>query len=280
MTDIAVLLEEKKRELLEKEEELIAQLGMLMLSLNELDRYNQSLIAALDKVKESNSELEQLLYQSSHGLRSPLTSIKGIINLLEYEPLSPKSEEYRKHIKGKVSHMEEILNSLTTFSRLVTDEVHQEMTAMDEIVLNSISYFGPLAKQNKVKFQFKSELGSTMIRTDPFLINAFFKQIVMNALVFRNSSKDGMVLIRLFQDEKTMVIVVEDDGDGIDPALGDKIFKMFFRGSEKSAGSGLGLFIAKKAIELLNGSVGFRSRLGQTIFEVRIPVGIPPSVKP
>lgn len=72
-------------------------------------------------------------------------------------------------------------------------------------------------------------------------------------------------------EESRLIVRISDDGDGIPAEIKSRVFEMFFRGSEKSGGSGLGLYIAKKAAELLQGEITFTSDNQGTIFEISIP---------
>jgi signal transduction histidine kinase len=270
--ELIVLVKQKDADLLEKQEELDSQRGMLSAAIEELAKYNRSLEAALVALKERNSDLEKLLYQSSHGLRSPLSSIQGILNLMKAESMSDVAQEYRGYIELKSGHMLEILNSLTTLAELITKNVKKEVVDVDRIVGGLIDYFSALSETNGVRFDFRSDGKSENIETDAFLIHAFLKQVMMNAVIFREPQKGGFVSIETSVQNDTIKFCVEDDGDGIDPVLENRIFEMFFRGSGKSAGSGLGLFISRLAVDLLHGSIRFWKGERGTVFEIVIPI--------
>ena len=70
----------------------------------------------------------------------------------------------------------------------------------------------------------------------------------------------------------SLLIQVHDDGEGVDPAIAHKIFDMFFRGSDKSHGIGLGLYIVKKAIDRLNGTINWGCTEGKSIFRIGLPL--------
>lgn len=272
LNEFAKLLAQKEQDFLDKQEELDAQRGMLSTAIDELVKNNQSLSDALEALKNRNAELEHLLYQSSHGLRSPLSSILGIIKLMHYEPIPDMGKTYLHHIESKANHMVEIMNSLSTLSKLITEEINIVPVHIDELVQKNIDYFSTLAKANHVEITYRSEVSDSMINTDAFLFNAMVKQIFMNALIFRKIYKRGRVSISTSVEDNKLITRIADDGDGIDPIINTRIFEMFFRGSEKSGGSGLGLHIAKKAADLLRGSITFDSNSAGTTFEIIIPL--------
>lgn len=91
-------LAEREMEVKEKQEELDAQRGMLSAALNEAVKYNDSLTQTLEELRVRNSELERLLYHSSHSLRSPVTSMLGILNLMEAEKDPEVFSTYSVHM--------------------------------------------------------------------------------------------------------------------------------------------------------------------------------------
>lgn len=269
--ELRLLLQQCDQNLKDKQEELDSQRGMLSSAIDELMKYNKSLTEALENLKSRNVELERLLYQSSHGLRSPITSVLGMIQLLRYEPLSETSVNYIRHIERKSTHMVEIMNSLNSLSKLIGENVSVEEVSVDELVQKNINYFVKLAESNHVQVSYESFVGSHEIQSDPFLISEILKQIIMNGILFRDSEKRGTLLIVSRIIHNQLSLLIEDDGDGIDSTIRSQIFDMFFRGSEKSGGSGLGLYIAKKAADLLHGSISFTSDTRGTSFQIQIP---------
>ncbi len=267
------LLQERETSLLEKQEELDSQRGMLSAAIDELVAKNKNLEETLVKLKERNSELQQLLYQSSHGLRSPLSSIQGVINLMDIETISSSLVEYKGHVDVKISHMLEILNSLTTLATLINEEINLEIVDIHSVISDCVRYCSPLAVQNNTTIDMISGTGLSNFRSDPNLLRSILRQVVMNGVIFRDTGKPGYVRITPAVIKNTLLITVQDDGEGIAPDIAPKIFNMFVRGSGKSGGSGLGLYIAKKATELLKGSIEFSRTEGKTIFVIAIPQG-------
>lgn len=79
-----------------------------------------------------------------------------------------------------------------------------------------------------------------------------------NSIVFRGESKPFVKCV-FYIEERYLIIQVIDNGTGISPSERDRIFEMFYRGSEKSIGNGLGLFMVKKALEILDGTIQIES---------------------
>lgn len=261
---LAELLQKRERELIEKQEELDSQRGMLSAAVHELVKNNEIL-------KERNEELNRLLYQSSHSLKSPISSIQGIIQLCRYEPLTAALNEYLTLVEIKSIHMVDILNVLSSLSKVTTEDIHPQIIDINKTLNKCFVNHLPLAKKNQVTINYKPLVDSASIETDASLFSEILKQIINNGLVFRNVNKPGYLNISSSLTDKGLLIKIEDDGDGIDPLISDRIYEMFYRGSEKSSGSGLGLYISKKAVDLLHGTLHFTSTIKGTIFEIYLP---------
>jgi signal transduction histidine kinase len=164
-----------------------------------------------------------------------------------------------------------ITSSLTSLSRITGANVNPELINVDSIIQENIDNLSGLAESNHVEVYYESSLPTHTIQCDPYLISEILKQIIMNGLLFRDTQAKGHLRISSNVNHDQFVIIIEDDGDGIDPSIHGQIFEMFFRGSEKSGGIGLGLYIVKKAVELLQGDITFVSTTQGTSFEIQIP---------
>jgi hypothetical protein len=113
--------------------------------------------------------------------------------------------------------------------------------------------------------------GAKEVITDKLLVCIIIKNLIANSLTFRNPAKDGLILIRLSVFDSYFEIEITDDGEGISDSIKDKISNMFYRGSELSTGSGLGLYIVRKIVDRLKGHIQFTSGHGLTHFKVVLP---------
>src|SRR5690606_22991173 len=97
--------------------------------------------------------------------------------------------------------------------------------------------------------------------------------LMSNAIKYHSLEQpDPFLKIRISTSERGAKIEIEDNGSGIEPSYHQKIFEMFFRASEKSFGSGLGLYIVKQVIDRLNGTISLKSEVNYgTIFTITLP---------
>ncbi|WP_228450877.1 sensor histidine kinase [Chryseolinea soli] len=111
------------------------------------------------------------------------------------------------------------------------------------------------------------------ISSDPVLLNNIVLNLMENSIVFRGEI-DPFVKSVFYLNDQHLVIKTIDNGIGIPPSVKDRIFEMFYRGSQKSVGNGLGLFMVKKALEILQGSIAIESQPNDlTTVTVTIPLG-------
>jgi signal transduction histidine kinase len=105
------------------------------------------------------------------------------------------------------------------------------------------------------------------------IINTILQNLIENAIKYSRSQSENVVHIRVYSDDGSAVVIVQDNGQGIPEEHQQNIFNMFFRGTDRTQGSGLGLYILKRAVERLNGTVQLTSTVGQgSTFTVLLPI--------
>ncbi len=224
------------------------------------------------ELQKVNFELDSFVYHASHDLRSPLRSVLGLIDLYRMEPDQKVREECIEKIEGSVKRLDDLVMELLSISR--NDRVndpHVDVNLMVEINNSISSYYNAtdtsgLEIITKViqKIPFKSDL--TRVR---IILN----NLISNAIKYRNFHKDrAFVYIEALVDKDHLQLKVQDNGEGIEESKVPHIFDMFYRATEKSEGSGLGLYIVKKVADKLEASIDVDSmELEGTTFTVTIP---------
>lgn len=263
-------LKDREQQIEEQAEELSSQKEELTAAIEELMAKNASLERTLVQLRERSFELDQILYRTSHDLRSPLTSIRGILSLLQLEPQSDIIRSYGKHIEDKAIQMENLLRSLASLSKSILEEPQYETIDLNRIIWQVAGEYRHLPSWDKVEVTV--DLGEPKVYTDPALVTIIFQSLFSNALIFRNPSAKGKLGIRTREQNGSWVLDVIDDGEGIDPSIAPNIFNMFYRGSERSLGNGLGLYVCKKAVEQLRGTISCHMESAGTRFTVTVPL--------
>jgi len=258
----------RESDLADRTEEIAAQQEEITAAIEEVQSKNKILTDTLDQLKERNQELDEILYRFSHDLRSPVTSILGILNLIKHQNLTTSLHDCFCHIQTKSMQMEELLNKVSVLSKTIKSDIHFSDFLVENQINLCIKECSTLPHFSKIEIK-TSHIGNPQLHFDRFLTHTVVKNLLTNAILYRDSSVNGHITINTRLDDKLFEIEITDDGEGISDLVKDHIFKMFYRGSEKSTGSGLGLYVVKKIVEQLNGSIDFITNHSFTNFTVK-----------
>ncbi|MBI2967932.1 MAG: tetratricopeptide repeat-containing sensor histidine kinase [Bacteroidetes bacterium] len=238
-------------------------------------RLQESVEALVEKEKQlnqANSELNILLYRISHDLRAPLVSIMGLVNLYKTTENQDDRVQCIQMIDMSVQKMDIILKDLSTINvvreaRLDIQPVN--INVLTEDIFNIYSVRPDLSKLTLYK---DIETGLTL-NTDQGILHSLLQNLVDNGIKYRKLGLDDpMVRVNCSSRPGGITLVVEDNGIGMKPEIEEKAFDLFYRGSEEVQGSGLGLYLVKKAIESLKGTILVESRWAVgTKFEIFLP---------
>ncbi len=223
------------------------------------------------ELKRVNFELDNFVYHTSHDLRSPLLSIMGLIDLCKQEDSLEGVMRYFDLIERSVKRLDALVINLLTLSRNSRVNDKKQLVDFAKLVKESVEILN-LSKPESVKVTV-DVVQETEFLSDPTRINIILNNLISNAFKYQNPPRDEpFVNISAEVTETEVVIKIMDNGMGISPESQPKIFQMFYRATDQSHGSGLGLYIVKNMVDKLKGSLSFTSapRKGTT-FVVKIP---------
>ena len=224
------------------------------------------------ELKKVNTELDKFVYSASHDLRAPLSSILGLINISRIDVSSQRKEEYLGMIERSIRKLDAFINEIIDFSRNARTDIVVVEILFEKLVTEIIDNVKYLDEKNRIKGTVEVN-SSIAFFTDDKRLAMVLTNLVANALRYHDPKKENpFIAVRINVDEQQAVITVTDNGLGIAPEHIKNIFKMFYRGTESSSGSGLGLYIATEALEKIKGKISVTStvREGST-FTVVIP---------
>ncbi|MGB4972321.1 MAG: HAMP domain-containing sensor histidine kinase, partial [Cyclobacteriaceae bacterium] len=226
------------------------------------------------ELTKANEELDRFVYSASHDLRSPLSSIKGLVNVFGLDS-EGKKEVYLPKISDRISTMDKFIKEITDYSRNSRVQVSLEYVLLFPIVNEIISSTQYADNVDKIFFDIKID-DDFVIRSDEYRIKIILNNLITNAIKYSDFSKSKpSIEIRASKEEDVAIIQVIDNGIGIKTEFVDKIFNMFYRATEKSTGSGLGLYIVSESIRKLKGTIDVASELGKgSTFTLRLPQNI------
>jgi len=224
-----------------------------------------------EELKVRNTELDNFVYKVSHDLRAPLSSVLGLVNLAQHPRNQDDPKAYLKIIGDKVNQLDHFISDVLSHSKNLKLEIKMGLIHFDEIVdtaFRNLSYM-----EGADQIQKDVQISGGDFYSDPWRIEEIFRNLISNAIKYRkisNLSHEVKIIITI--EQETAFISFKDNGIGITKQNINKIFEMFYRASEQSVGSGLGLYIVKNAVEKLGGKVSVGSDPGSyTIFEIVLP---------
>ena len=234
----------------------------------------EDLEIANQELKKTNNELDRFVYSTSHDLRSPLKSLLGLSELMkdDVDPENTNQLELIGMMKKSIVKLDNFIEDILQYSRNARTEVANEAIdfkqTIDDITNNLIHLDGAKEIKLNVKIDQNLKLVSDRVR-----VNLILNNLIFNALKYKDPSKENpFVTIHIKCSNDHATICIKDNGIGIDTKDKDKIFEMFYRATNTSTGSGLGLYIVKETLEKLNGSIKIESKLTKgTKFIVTLP---------
>ncbi len=224
----------------------------------------------LEELSERNFELDQLMYKTSHDLRSPLSSILGLVNLANLDPGNHLL--YLNKIEGRIKKLDEFIKSMLNYARVNRGEIQFEQINLKELIQDCIRELDHLENFGFVKTDVQVSSQNSTFKSDPLRIKIIVGNIISNAYKYYNPGVKSKLKIEASINPMFAEIVISDNGIGIKQEHLKKIFDMFYRATEKSQGSGLGMYIVKQAIDKLKGSIKVKSTFGKrTIIKIVVP---------
>lgn len=242
------------------------ELGELARSFNgmseELARSHQHLE---EEVKRRTRELEAFVYTVSHDLKSPVVSINGLASLLKESHaalLNENGKRYVDRIIVNANFMEELIQGLLVLSRIGKKEGEEKRSEAAEVIQEIVSMQKDhLAKKN-IELVVHAPLPH--FTSDHTHLAQTFQNLVSNAAKFMADQPHPRIEIGGKEMAKGVEFYVRDNGIGIDPDYHEKIFAIFQRLQEvKVEGTGVGLAIVKKIVDLHGGEIRVQSRKGE-----------------
>jgi signal transduction histidine kinase len=214
--------------------------------------------AELQKV---NAELDRFVYSVSHDLRSPLSSILGLINIAKHADSRAEVNDILEMIRGRVSAQDNFIRDIMDYSRNARTEPTLEPILLLSLVDEVIEALKFNVHAEKIEFLRTLDPGLTIV-SDRIRLSIILSNLIGNAIKYHDFSKKRL-FIEIGYHNNPPEIYVRDNGLGMSSDQREKIFNMFYRGSDRSTGSGLGLFITKEAVTRLNGSIEVETKPGE-----------------
>ncbi len=270
------------------------QLGICLYGIKQfeyLKTLSRQLAVRQKEIEKKNSELEQanrakseFLTNMSHELRTPLNSVIGFSELLErqlFGKLNPRQQEYVQDIRESGEHLLALINDILDLSKIEAGSMELDLSEFDlsELLQGSLRLFREKALKKSIRLNSLLEEDIGLVVADARKVKQVVFNLLANAVKFTESG--GEVLLSTVSEGSNVTVSVTDNGIGINESDMDKLFKEFSQVdgslSRRHEGTGLGLALSVKLVEMHGGSIGVESKPGQGS---RFYFSIPRTVRP
>ncbi len=226
------------------------------------------------RLEESNEILRQFAYASAHDLKEPLRSISSFTNIIKKRYISmlpPEASDYMNFVMTGVKRMESLLSALLEYSTLIAENNAVSHPVSLHTVLEDVtSNLHLIATEKKAVINYPSTICA--IRMSRLHLTQLFQNLIGNALKF--TDKPPEISLLFHENKEEFLITLKDNGIGMNPEYGDKVFRLFQRLSRapEFEGTGIGLTICKNIVERYGGKIWFESQEGVgTTFFISFP---------
>ena len=216
------------------------------------------------KIEEERKSLKELVTDISHQTKTPIANMKLYLEFLQEEELSGKGREFLDHLEGQTEKLDFLLQSMVKMSRLETGMIHirQQETKLYETIAGAVGEIVPSAAKKGIELSVDCD-EDLMVRHDSKWTEEAVFNVLDNAVKYTESG--GSIHVAVKCQEVFAKISVRDTGKGIAPERQAEIFTRFYREPEihDESGIGIGLYLARKILELQNGYIEVRSQEGE-----------------
>ncbi len=250
--------------------------SQLEVTMAQLKESRDEITKALTKEKELGDLKTRFVSMASHEFRTPLSTILSSASLLAKYKLTAEQDKRDKHInriKDSVNNLTDILNDFLSIGKIEDGKIEVRYSTLNlpELMQAICNEMQSNAKADQ-QIRYRHE-GTSVVESDSSILRNIVLNLVSNALKF--TAGQGQILVSSEVNETSWSISVADDGLGIPQADHAHLFERFYRGKNATniQGTGLGLHIVHKYVEILGGNILFTSELGDgTCFTINFTI--------
>jgi len=234
-------------------------------------------LEARERAEEASRAKSAFLANMSHELRTPMNGVLGLVEALLAEGgLSPKQRTTLRTVRGSGRSLVALLNDLLDLSRVEAGKLELEQVAVHPATIahDVVALLGKRSDERRVRLSVQADEDVGWGLGDPARLRQVLLNLVGNAVKF---TEDGQVTVRVCRERDTVVIAIEDTGIGISAEQLEHLFEPFVQAdastTRRFGGSGLGLTISRRLVDVMGGELAVQSAVGQgSTFTVRVPL--------
>jgi PAS domain S-box-containing protein len=223
---------------------------------------------------EQNNDLRQFSFIASHNLRGPVASLLGLFNLLKLQTIPPESEQLLVMAHKAVAHLDSVIRDLSLILEMRSNRLNAKEVVSISDTVNKV--------QTALQFQIDrfditvnvDTKGIDELRTIRSYFYSILYNLISNAIKYRSPERKPVINIVAERTDRHLLLAVHDNGIGINLSqFQDRLFGLYQRFHLDSEGRGIGLYMVKTQVHLLNGSIAVDSELDQgTTFKMSLPM--------
>jgi signal transduction histidine kinase len=216
------------------------------------------------ELESRNAEMERFVYTVSHELRTPLISVGGLVGFLKEDLEDEDAQRVETDLRligDALTRMDQLLGETLELSRIGRIVNQPEDVSFDEIVSEALDQTGASIKARGVNISVAD--GLPPVRVDKMRVVEVLVNLIENSAKYMGDQPDPRIEIGYQSNEGQTIFFVRDNGIGIDPSQRDKVFELFYKVNNKTKGTGAGLAIIKRIIEVHGGKIWIESGLGK-----------------
>lgn len=242
-----------------------------LLMFNKLKRAKQLTDETNKNLTITNKELDKFVYSASHDLRSPISSLKGLIGIMNSEENITQIRMYLAMMNESLDKQDQFIKDIIEYSRNKKTKISITTVSLNKIIDETITL--NKYRQEMDNIIISKQLSINIIYSDELKLKIILNNLYTNAIKYYDPKKEKpFIIIKTYEDLDTNKITIEDNGIGIKQEYQNKIFDMFFVTNNNNKGSGLGLYLVKDAVENLNGTIEITSEINKgTKFTLTLP---------
>lgn len=257
-------------------------LGMSMLSvtacitgrvISDLKETEQKLHKQYLELEKTNKELDRFVYSASHDLSAPLKSLLGLIHISRIDGDPTHHMSYINKMETSIHRLEGFISEILDYSKNSRSLILSDAVKITELIDEIKNNLTLMENFDKIKID-TTGIHKNILYADRMRLKIILNNLLSNAVKYHrfHEGHQPRIVISSEEIQELIQIKITDNGQGIHPEHLDKVFNMFYRGTFSSTGSGLGLYIAKQAVEKMNGRIEVVSALGEgSTFTVFLP---------